>query len=295
MADGIEGSSQGGGVTKMWVDELPQDLKESPALKDYKDITSLAKSHVELQKMLGNSIRPPGPDATPEDRKKFADDLKAKVPGLLDKTDEKALWESLGRPSTPDAYVPPEGVKLADNDLMAVRKYALETGLTVSQAQKVFKQRAEANEAALARQATANEELKREWGTATEERKALAVVNAEKMGAPAALIEAVRTGNADASTVKWLYNVARSVGSEGNNFGREPGVTRTPSMTPQEAEAQIAELQKDPAWRNESDANHRAKVMRMVQLVEIANAGKPVGDGLGMVVGDPTVRTSSGG
>jgi hypothetical protein len=186
-------------------------------------------------------------------------------------------------------------VKLTDADLMQVRKFAVENGLTVEQAKGVFKQRAETNDSALARQAAANAELQKEWGTAREERVALAVVNAETMGAPAAWVEADKTGNADANTVKWLYNIARSVGSEGNSFGREPGVTRTPTLTPQEAEAQIAELQKDPAWRNEGDPSHRSKVMRMVQLVEIANAGKPVGDGLGMVVGDPTVRTSSGG
>ena len=56
-------------------------------------------------------------------------------------------------------------------------------------------------------------------------------------------------------------------------------------MTPQEAEAQIAELQKNPEWRTEGSARHQQLVMKMVELVEIANAGKPVGDGLGHIVG----------
>jgi hypothetical protein len=168
---------------------------------------------------------------------------------------------------------------------MAVRKFALENGYTVEQAKGLFKVRAQQREDALAKSALWNEDLKREWGTATEERKALAIVAAEKMGAPTQLVEAARTGNLEPSAMKWLYSVAKAVGSEGNSLSREPAAQRQPSMTPAEAEAQISELQKNPAWRNEGDPRHNQLIMKMVELVEIANTGKQVGDGVGHIVG----------
>jgi hypothetical protein len=90
MADGIADSGTGG-TTKMWVDSLPEGIKNDPGIKDFKSPEDLAKSFINLQKMLGNSIRPPGPDATPEDKKKFADDLKAKVRGVLNKKNNAAM------------------------------------------------------------------------------------------------------------------------------------------------------------------------------------------------------------
>jgi hypothetical protein len=49
----------------MPIKELPEDLQNDPALKDFNDLPSLAKSFKETKAFVGSSIRPPGPDAGP--------------------------------------------------------------------------------------------------------------------------------------------------------------------------------------------------------------------------------------
>lgn len=268
-----------------WKSTLAEEIRNDPGIKDFKEPAEVVKAYINLQKMLGNAIRPPGPDAPADDIKKFQEDLKAKVPGVLLKTDTDAMWDALGRPKTADAYTPPENVKLPDEELMSIKKFALENGYTVEQAKGLYKVRAQQHEDKLAARARHKESLKTEWGQTTEERTALAVATAEKMGAPKELVEAARSGDLDAGQMKWLYNVAKSLGTgDGNSMGREPAAPRAPSMTPSEAESQIAELQKSPAWRNEGDPRHQQLIHKMVELVEIANAGKPVGDGVGHVM-----------
>ena len=65
-----------------WRDSLAEDLRSEPSLKDFKDINSLAKSHVSAQKMLGGSIRIPGEDASDEARQEFYSKL-SNVEGVV--------------------------------------------------------------------------------------------------------------------------------------------------------------------------------------------------------------------
>jgi hypothetical protein len=51
------------------------DLGKDKSLEPYKDLQGLVKSHIEGQKMIGNSIRLPSKDAKPEDRTKAVNDI----------------------------------------------------------------------------------------------------------------------------------------------------------------------------------------------------------------------------
>lgn len=291
MADGIGDSGTAGRTdVTTWRDTLSAELKDAPGLKDFKDINGLAKSFLDTQALVGSSLRLPGPDASQEAWTEFNKKLSERVPGLVSSKDEEALLKAAGQPTEAAEYKPPENVKLEEGHVEQVRALAKELGLTRKQAEKVFARRAAELDDLSARIAKARVDLKAEWGTAVDERSALAIAAAEKMGAPAELIKNAKAGNLDAPAMKWLYSVAKALGpGEGNVMAREPAASTTPSMTPDEAEAQISELQKNPAWRNENDPRHWTLVQKMVKLVEIANLGKEVGEGsaTGHVIGMP--------
>lgn len=67
-----------------WRDGWGDDLKNDPALKDFKTTADLAKSFVETKKKVGQKLGIPGADATPEQRAEF--------------------YKALGVPDTEDAY-----------------------------------------------------------------------------------------------------------------------------------------------------------------------------------------------
>ncbi len=114
----------GGGSETDWRTGLGE-LADHPSLKDYKDLGALAKSHVDLQRMLGeNRLKVPGEDAAEEDIAKF--------------------FNALGRPETPDGYelkAPdnlPEGMAVPEAATAAFRAKAHELGLTAKQAQDLY-------------------------------------------------------------------------------------------------------------------------------------------------------------
>lgn len=73
-----------------WFSGVPQDLAGEKSLAAFKGkpIGDFAKSYVEAQKMIGGSIRLPKPDATPEERSRFMQDV----------------YTKLGRPESADKY-----------------------------------------------------------------------------------------------------------------------------------------------------------------------------------------------
>lgn len=112
-----------GGAQDDWRASLPEDLRDSPALKDYKDVGGLAKSHVELQRKLGE--RPGMADLDPP----TDPDARSKV------------YARLGRPESPDGYkIPEEGAEF--------RRAAHKNNLTAEQAEGLFRELSDANKAA---------------------------------------------------------------------------------------------------------------------------------------------------
>lgn len=96
-----------------------EGIRQDPAIKDYNDLGSLVKSHIELGKSLGTSVRIPGEDAKPEE--------------------VGAFHQKLGRPEAADKYeyAGPENLseKFQTDETMIgeFRKLAFDNGLTSKQ------------------------------------------------------------------------------------------------------------------------------------------------------------------
>lgn len=99
-----------------WKDGLPEDLRNEPSLAGVKNLTTLAKSYVNAQKMVGkNKISIPGENATDDER--------------------NAFFTALGRPATANDYKHdkveiPEGYELDDAQVAAFRETAFNMGLS---------------------------------------------------------------------------------------------------------------------------------------------------------------------
>jgi hypothetical protein len=160
---------------RMPIKELPDDLRDDPALKDFNDLPALAKSFKETKTFVGRSIQPPGEAATPEQKAEFYDKLRKHAPNLvpLDEKDEKAqelVWEKLGRPKDAKEYdfkPPPEGG--ASSTWSQLRETAKALGLTKAQFNKMAERRWRHTKVADEFKADQTA-LKTEWGAAYQEK-----------------------------------------------------------------------------------------------------------------------------
>lgn len=121
---GGDGGNGGGGAVTDLASILPPEYKDSPALKDYKDIGGLVKSHLNLQSMVGNSIKVPTDDNP---------DSWAQV------------YNKLGRPEKPDGYEFDLGEDLKDAQLNPeltgwAKELFHKHGLTKAQANGMMKE-----------------------------------------------------------------------------------------------------------------------------------------------------------
>src|SRR5581483_740520 len=103
-----------------WHASLPEDLRSNQSLGKFKDVGSLAKSYVELEKHQGGALRLPGEDAKPEDW--------------------DAFYNKLGRPESPDKYEVKrpelgEGIQWPEQTEKSFLQQAHKLGLNSKQAQ----------------------------------------------------------------------------------------------------------------------------------------------------------------
>lgn len=260
-----------------WRESLPAELKESPALKDFKDPAALAKSFVETKALVGSSIRRPGPDAGKEAWAEFRGKVLDGIPeAILLPEDPEALkeveakvWGKLGRPEKPEGYTL-EGVELAPGVKLneaQLREGAAKLGLTKAQF-KVLAAEAAASEAARLSEVTkAQGALKTELGSAYEERLRQAASVAESVGFPKSIVEAVRAGNVSVEEGKAFLALAKKLTTDPNQVG---GQGHGPAgMTPTEAKAQLEEIMKRPEYFNPAQgrATHELLKKKVAELL----------------------------
>ena len=169
------------GAIKSFKDLIPQEYASSPGLADYKDMGSFIKSHLELQSLIGSSLRLPKEGDT-EAQNKF--------------------WEKLGRPQAAEEYKFELDEQFKDKPVNPeldkwFRDTAFKLNLTADQASGLFKEYV-ALEQAQAAQGKTPEQQAAEWD---------AQLN-EMFGKDRPLKEALaaRAGTAflDQDSVKWL-------------------------------------------------------------------------------------------
>ena len=229
---------------------------------------------------LGQSIRVPGEGAGEADWTEFHTKLKNKVPNLIPRpTDEAgygALYDSLGRPATPEEYTNPLG-GTDSAEVVALRKTAHELGFSQKQFENLITN-GDAQATALAettklQQDEALQGLKTEWGAAFEQKKQRAASIAEKTGAPQGLIDAINNDTIGPESMKWFDSLAekfKSAPGVGDDFNH-----KDPVMTPDEAAIKISEItgnKEGPYW-NKQDPAH-AVIKAKVRELYIVKQGK---------------------
>lgn len=249
------------------LDAIPE-LRDDPSLKDFTDVTTLAKSFRDTKAFVGSSIRPPSENASDADKAEFYTKLQKHAPHLvpLDDTNEAAqelVWSKLGRPKDPKEYdfKPPEGVTV---DLDGLRAVAVATGMTKKQFEKAALAAATHAEKSAAQRAADKAALKAEWGAAYDKKLADAADAAAKAEAPEPVVKAIAEGRLPSGELKLWANVAKSIGAEGTVIGKQGTSQAGGALTPAEAEAEISEIMRNPLYM---DRNGGAARDRLIQRV----------------------------
>lgn len=107
-----------------WRESLPEELRSEPCLDSVKNFSTLVKSFVSGQKMIGkNKITLPGENASEEEL--------------------NAFYSALGRPESADKYsyegvTLPEGITLNDDSVKAFREFCFANGLSQNTFEKAI-------------------------------------------------------------------------------------------------------------------------------------------------------------
>ncbi len=256
-----------------WLAALPDDLKTDPNITKFKSPADLAKSYVEASKMMGNSIRPPGPDAPEAVRKEYIAKVLQTAPELIVAGDEESLFKRLGRPESEDAYTVDDATA-AVIDLTQARAQAKAAGLTLKQFQALAKQTADAKAQAKAASEKEHAALKQEWGYAHADRVLAAAAAARKMGMPDTVVAAIAAGAVPAAELKLFYDISKVAGVDAKEITTERQGGPQP-LTPAEAQAQMAELQADPDYWDDrkNPARHKYLTEKMLKLTQMSIRG----------------------
>jgi len=263
-----------------WKSSLPDEIRGK--FDKFDDVGSLATSYDQLERMVGNSIRPPSEEAGAEDWNKFRSKVMEKDPALLALPDdpESELWNEvyakLGRPEEPTGYAAPEleGLQIPEERLSFLQNAAYEAGIGGKQFEKVIGKVLEADAQMLQQQEEQRQEglksLNSEWGMAYDSKVERAGKVAEATGAPKELLDAVQNGSANAATLKWLDSLADSLGSEDAVVSQQ-FANGSNAMTPDEAMSRADEIFAKIQNMSPSDPQYKGLVKRRADYIGIAN------------------------
>jgi hypothetical protein len=261
---------------------IDEQIRSQSNIKDFKDATSLAKSYLELQKMVGGSIRIPSKDASPEAKQDFFNKLKD-IDGVILR-DDKDLYTKLGRPESADKYdidqMIPDNLRLNfKSDIDMFKKVAFDLGLSNSQTKKLAEKQLsiieENNRRAAEEKSRAEESLRKFWGQDYDNRlnaaKQVAKIYSDKFGEDIKKLINGPAGNNPAllhmlSELAETYKEKGHEGMSGIDFG----------MTPEAAKQKIIERRKDRgfmrAYSDSLDPGHAKALAEMAELYSIANS-----------------------
>ena len=258
-----------------WKDELPDELRESPALKDVTDVGSLAKQFVDLQAHMGNKMNAPKQDWTDAEWADWTEKVIEKAggrvvhkPDLTSEEQSEQFFRSIGKPETPEGYTAPE-----DLDLTAVTPEQLQQLKnrlhTANLTDKQFHQMARhlVNEVKAQKESQTNESknildrLDLEWGQNRDLKKLALVDRLRSLNAPTELVDQLNNNLVNADNTLFLDRLVSQLGGEANPVSGDPvgpGI-RTPSAI----DAEIARLNERKAALPD-DAAGRAEIRRIV-------------------------------
>lgn len=249
-------------TTGDWRTMIPDEIRAHQSLQHITDVGALAKSYVHAQQMIGaDKVAIPSKHSSPEDW--------------------DYVYERLGRPEAPDMYelATPEGLEDDGSGLDWYRQLAHEAGLNPRQAQKIFdayNQYAdsligESNASIEMHRENVERELRQEYGQAFDDKLDLALGVLNEFGAE----DLTEIQLSDGSLLGDNPDVVRMLAEIGtfiqNKVGEDTlvGVKTSGGITPDEAKAQLAELQhKDSPYWDARHKDHHDYVQRSLALQE---------------------------
>jgi hypothetical protein len=244
-----------------WKAGLSDDLRADKSLENIKDISSLAKSYIHAQRLVGaDKIPVPNKHATDEDWKE--------------------VYKRLGAPEKPDQYKYKfdEDQKVDTEALKNFSSQAHKLGLLPTQAQgmvnyyneMVGKQLADAESISTSQREKAMTELKTEWGQAYDQKlqKANTVVSS-------VFPKGIMSINLEDGTKLGDHSeVIKAFAALGEKMGEDDIIKSDGPvyMTPKQIEKQIGELQQTgSAYWDKNHPNHDTAVQEVQTLIQKKN------------------------
>lgn len=247
-----------------WYKNLDEDLRNNPSIQKFKDPAGLAKSYVELQKMIGkDKVVIPTDKSTP--------------------AEWDAFYAKIGRPSDINEYaVPeietPEEIKMRPETLEAFKKKAHDLGISKKAFAELFSFQAEMNnqlynqklEEAKGIKSKTETELMAEWGAAYEKKVDSAQNLINTFFANKQIHPAFKVLSNDKGFVQAMADIAEKLGEDViSGTSRD---TMTPSEAKKAADAMLGDS-KGPLF-DEMHPEHAAAVERFSDLTRMAEAGQ---------------------
>ena len=245
-----------------WKASLSDELRAEKSLENIKDVSSLAKSFIHAQKLVGaDKIPVPNKHAT--------------------KQDWDAVYKKLGRPETPDGYKfnLPEDQSVNQDALKVFADHAHKLGLLPNQAEGMVKfynqMRAEelaaADSTAEAARQKATSELQTEWGQAYKQKLTAAnnvVAEVFPKGFMSMNLEDGTKIGDHPAVIKAFAALAEKMGEDKIVQADGPNY-----LTPKQIDKEIATLQQPgSAYWDKNHPNHAAAVDEVKALFEQKHA-----------------------
>lgn len=281
---GLPPEGDGGAKPSDMFASLPDDTKESLSKAGIKDFEGLVQNWRDAQSYIGSSIRVPSKEAGKEDWQKFYQKLQTHAPNLMPRPDRddpeawNAALAALGRPEEPTGYeLPevPEGISLPEERVEALRKIAHEQGLNKDQFKNmlnsVLELDAQQYKAHMDAVTAEQDAIKKEWGSAYDERSTQVIRMLELTQAPEGVVEMAKNGQLGADTLKWMYSVSKNFKGEGTNLVSDQG--NSGALTPAEAQQRISEIyaNKEHPYFVADHPEHKDALQKMIKLQKAAN------------------------
>lgn len=250
---------------KPWYDGLDADLKANPSVQKFKDVGSLTKSYLELEKTLGRD--------------------KIVIPTEKDGADvHAAFWKKLGAPEKAEDYDVgdedlPEPVRISKDAKDALRKRAAELGVPKKQFEELFKLQKQLTEKRFNQEVErlknlrgeSEAKLREKFGAGYEAKTANAQKLLDTFGKGKEFTKEFKEVLVnDRGFIEMMAEIAEAVSED--KFG---GKQRT-SMTPQEAQSELNQIMGDlkGPYYNDLHPEHNAIVDRTLILQQLIEAGQ---------------------
>lgn len=264
-----QGDSGGGGGD--FIATLPEDVRNEPSLRNFRDVGDLAKGYVNAQKLIGTR-RVPAPDANWTDQQ-WSD-----------------FYSQVGRPETADKYTLPqvqleEGLTVDKDKVLKIQQHLHKLGLSDKQFRGVMEYyfgtlndaaKAEKN-ARDASRSQAEQSLKAEWGPKYDAQVELARATLSKFGDEEFVkhMEATGIGN-DPRLIKMLQKVGSMMLEDSSRRGGgDPNfLVNDRSKALQEIENKKSDPEFMRAYGDKNHPGHKAAVDIWMRLHTVAYPGK---------------------